>query len=98
MAARRDVKELTSTLETLAVGDRVRAWLRAPRYGDFTVEATVVKGPERGQLMAASWLISAQGKPGKALQELVITASAAKNEFPVVPPAPVIPIDDELAA
>lgn len=98
MAARRDVKDLTATLETLAVGDRVRAGLRSPRYGDFTVEATVVKGPERGQLMAASWMISAQGKPAKALQELVITASAAMNEFPVLQPVPVVPSGEDLAA
>ena len=80
MAARRDVKALAATLEELKAGTNVRAGFRSPRYGDFIISATVVRGLERTQLTAGSWLLSTAGKPSKHLQSLeIITPDTADD-------------------
>lgn len=84
MAARRDVKALATTLEDLKVGANVRAGFRSPRYGDFIITATVIRGLERTQLTAGSWLLSTAGKPSKHLQTLEILTP----ETEVTPEAP----------
>lgn len=82
MAARRDIKALTAGIAGLNEGDRVRAGISHPRYGDFIIEATVVSGSE-SVLTAGSWAIAKNGKPSKHLTELVVLASAGNHEFGV---------------
>lgn len=81
-APRRDIKAITAALEALKAGQRVTAGFRTPRYGDFTVTADAVKGLERGQLTAGSWLLGTSGKPSKHLQslEIVPDSPAAATE------------------
>ncbi|MCC3292931.1 hypothetical protein [Arthrobacter sp. zg-Y1110] len=73
-AVRRDVKAITAVLENLKAGERVRAGFRSPRYGEFTITAAAVKGIERGQLTAGSWLLGTAGKPSKHIQSLEVIA------------------------
>lgn len=82
MAARRDIKALTAGIAGLTEGDRVRAGISHPRYGDFIIEATVVGGSE-SVLTAGSWAISKNGKPSKHLTELVVLASAGKHDYAI---------------
>lgn len=84
MAARRDVKALAATLEELKIGTNVRAGFRSPRYGDFVITAIVVRGLERTQLSAGSWLLSTAGKPSKHLQTLdvLLPEAEATPEIP----------------
>lgn len=86
-AARRDVKALTAAVEPIKKGDRVAATFKAPRYGNFTVEGTVVKavGPEHRQFNIGSWLLSSEGKPSKFLQSVEILAVAGEHEHAIVP-------------
>ena len=79
MAARRDVKALTSTITELAAGDRVRIGVNHPRYGECTVEATVVETDTA--FTAGGWGISKAGKPTRHLTELVVLSSAGNHAF-----------------
>ncbi|MCC3299382.1 hypothetical protein [Arthrobacter caoxuetaonis] len=74
---RRDIKAITAVLENLTAGQKVTAGFRTPRYGDFTITAEAVKGLERGQLTAGSWLLGTSGKPSKHLQSLAVVTDAA---------------------
>ena len=83
MAARRDIKALTAGIAGMTAGDRVRAGISHPRYGNFIIEATVVAGGD-SVLTAGSWAISKNGKPSKHLTELIVLASAGKHDDAVV--------------
>lgn len=95
MASRRDIKTLTAVIAETQEGDRIRAGFSTPRYGEFTVEATVVAGPDQ-TLTVGDWPVAKAGKPSKGLQEIVILASSGKHPYAVgaVPE----PAAEELAA
>jgi hypothetical protein len=85
---RRDTKALTATISELKKGDRVRATFNTPRYGQFTVEGTVLKGGaglDRNQLSVAGWYINLNERATKALHDLSILAVAGKHEFAIPP-------------
>lgn len=87
---KRDTKALTATIAELQKGDRVRATFNHPRYGQFDVEGTVLKGGaglDRGQLSVAGWYINLNARAAKALQDLVILAPAGKHEFAIPKPS-----------
>lgn len=65
------------------VGDRVLATFRTPRQGDFTLEATVVKGLGLGQLIVGSWVISSSGVRSQHLLDIKVLASAGDHEHPI---------------
>lgn len=67
----------------VAVGDRVLATFRTPRQGDFTLEATVVKGLGLGQLIVGSWVISSSGVRSQHLLDIKVLASAGDHEHPI---------------
>ena len=67
----------------VAVGDRVLATFRTPRQGDFTLEATVVKGLGLGQLIVGSWVISSSGVRSRHLLDIKVLAPAGEHEHPV---------------
>lgn len=87
---RRDTKTLTATIAEINKGDRVTAFFNHPRYGQFTVEGTVVKGGaglDRNQLMVGGWYINLNERAAKYLQELTIVATAGKHEFVIPKPS-----------
>jgi hypothetical protein len=87
---RRDTKALTATISEINKGDRVRARFNHPRYGQFTVEGTVVKGGaglDRNQLIVGGWYINLNERAAKYLHELDIIAPAGKHEFAIPKPS-----------
>lgn len=87
---RRDTKALTATIAEINKGDRVSAGFNHPRYGQFTVEGTVIKGGaglDRNQLIVAGWYINLNERAAKYLQELSILAPAGKHEFDIPKPS-----------
>lgn len=87
---KRDTKALTATIAELKKGDRVRATFNHPRYGQFDVEGTVLKGGaglDRGQLSVAGWYINLNARAAKALQDLVVLAVAGEHEFAIPKPS-----------
>lgn len=87
---RRDTKALTATIAEVGKGDRVTAFFKHPRYGEFAVEGTVTKGGaglDRNQLMVGGWYINLNARAAKYLQELIIVAPAGKHEFAIPKPS-----------
>lgn len=87
---RRDTKALTATIAEINKGDRVVAGFNHPRYGQFTVEGTVIKGGaglDRNQLIVAGWYINLNERAAKHLHELSIIAPAGKHEFDIPKPS-----------
>lgn len=87
---RRDTKALTATIAEINKGDRVTAFFKHPRYGEFAVEGTVLKGGaglDRNQLMVGGWYINLNERAAKYLQELIIVAPAGKHEFDIPKPS-----------
>lgn len=67
----------------VSVGDRVQASFRTPRQGDFTLEATVVKGLALDQLVVGSWVISSSGVRSRHLLDITVLAPAGEHEHPI---------------
>jgi hypothetical protein len=87
---RRDTKALTATIAEINKGDRVSAGFNHPRYGQFTVEGTVVKGGaglDRNQLMVGGWYINLNERASKYLHELTIVAPAGQHEYVIPKPS-----------
>ncbi|HEX9227584.1 MAG TPA: hypothetical protein VF885_13150 [Arthrobacter sp.] len=87
---RRDTKALTATIAEINKGDRVVAGFNHPRYGQFTVEGTVIKGGaglDRNQLMVGGWYINLNERAAKHLHELAIIAPAGSHEFAIPKPS-----------
>ncbi|MFB9713972.1 hypothetical protein ACFFPI_07360, partial [Arthrobacter methylotrophus] len=87
---RRDTKALAATIAEINKGDRVTAFFKHPRYGEFGVEGTVIKGgagQDRNQLMVGGWYINIGERAAKHLQELVIVATAGNHEFDIPKPS-----------
>jgi hypothetical protein len=87
---RRDTKALQATIAELKKGDRVTAFFKHPRYGEFAVEGTVLKGGsglDRNQLMVGGWYINLNERAAKYLQELILVAPAGKHEFEIPKPS-----------
>lgn len=87
---RRDTKALTATIAEISKGDRVSAGFNHPRYGQFTIEGTVVKGGaglDRNQLMVGGWYVNLNERAAKYLQDLVIVAPAGQHEFEIPKPS-----------
>lgn len=87
---RRDTKALQTTIAELTKGDRVTAFFNHPRYGQFAVEGTVLKGGaglDRNQLSVGGWYINLNERAAKYLQELIIVAPAGKHEFAIPKPS-----------
>jgi outer membrane biosynthesis protein TonB len=87
---RRDTKALQATIAEINKGDRVTAFFKHPRYGEFAVEGTVTKGGaglDRSQLMVGGWYINLNERAAKYLQELIIVAPAGKHEFDIPKPS-----------
>lgn len=87
---RRDTKALQATIAEINKGDRVTAFFKHPRYGEFAVEGTVLKGGaglDRNQLMVGGWYINLNERAAKYLQELIIVAPAGKHEFDIPKPS-----------
>lgn len=87
---RRDTKALTATIAEITKGDRVTAFFNHPRYGQFAVEGTVLKGGaglDRNQLSVGGWYINLNERAAKYLQELIIVAPAGKHEFAIPKPS-----------
>lgn len=87
---RRDTKALQATIAELKKGDRVTAFFKHPRYGEFAVEGTVLKGGaglDRNQLMVGGWYINLNERAAKYLQELIIVATAGNHEFEIPKPS-----------
>lgn len=83
---RRDTKALAATIAEIKKGDRATAFFKHPRYGEFAVEGTVLKGGaglDRNQLMVGGWYINLNERAAKYLQELIIVAPAGKHEFEI---------------
>ncbi len=83
---RRDTKALQATIAELKKGDRVTAFFKHPRYGEFAVEGTVIQGGaglERNQLTVGGWYLNINDRAAKHLQELVIVATAGNHEFAI---------------
>jgi hypothetical protein len=87
---RRDTKALQATIAELKKGDRVTAFFKHPRYGEFAVEGTVLKGGaglDRNQLMVGGWYINLNERAAKYLQELILVATAGNHEFEIPKPS-----------
>lgn len=87
---RRDTKALAATIAEINKGDRVTAFFKHPRYGEFAVEGTVTKGGaglDRNQLMVGGWYINLNERAAKYLQELIIVAPAGRHEFDIPKPS-----------
>jgi type IV secretory pathway VirB10-like protein len=87
---RRDTKALQSTIAELKKGDRVTAFFKHPRYGEFAVEGTVIQGGaglERNQLTVGGWYLNINDRAAKHLQELVIVATAGNHEYAIPKPS-----------
>jgi hypothetical protein len=87
---RRDTKALAATIAEINKGDRVTAFFKHPRYGEFAVEGTVIKGgagQDRNQLMVGGWYLNINERAAKHLQELVIVATAGNHEFDIPKPS-----------
>lgn len=87
---RRDTKALAATIAELKKGDRVTAFFKHPRYGEFAVEGTVIKGGtglDRNQLIVGGWFINLNARATKYLQELIVVALAGKHEFAIPKPS-----------
>lgn len=87
---RRDTKALAATIAEIKKGDRITAFFKHPRYGEFAVEGTVVKGGaglDRNQLMVGGWYINLNERAAKYVQELIIVAPAGKHEFEIPKPS-----------
>lgn len=87
---RRDTKALQATIAELKKGDRVTAFFKHPRYGEFAVEGTVLKGGaglDRNQLMVGGWYINLNERAAKYLQELIVVATAGNHEFEIPKPS-----------
>lgn len=87
---RRDTKALAATIAELKKGDRVTAFFKHPRYGEFAVEGTVIKGGtglDRNQLIVGGWFINLNARATKYLQELIVVAPAGKHEFAIPKPS-----------
>lgn len=87
---RRDTKALTATIEEIKKGDRVSAVLNHPRYGQFTVEGTVLQGgagQDRDQLLVGGWYLNIGARAAKHLQELTILAPAGQHGFEIPKPS-----------
>ncbi|MBG0738782.1 hypothetical protein IV500_05030 [Paeniglutamicibacter antarcticus] len=87
---RRDTKALAATIAEVKKGDRVTASFKHPRYGDFAVEGTVIKGGagvDNNQLIVGGWYINLNERAGKYLQELIIVAAAGSHEFAIPKPS-----------
>ena len=88
--ARRDTKALTATIAEINKGDRVAAGFNHPRYGQFTVMGTVVKGGaglDRNQLSVGGWYINLNDRAAKHLQALTIVAAAGQHEYAIPKPS-----------
>ncbi|MCU6481324.1 hypothetical protein [Arthrobacter sp. A2-55] len=64
------MKELTETIAALAVGDMMSAEFTTPRYGQITVTGPIRRGLDKKTVSIASFTVSPDGKPTKALQSL----------------------------
>jgi hypothetical protein len=87
---RRDTKALQATIAEIKKGDRVTASFNHPRYGQFAVEGTVLKGGaglDRNQLMVGGWYINLNERAAKYLHELAIVAPAGQHEFVILKPS-----------
>jgi hypothetical protein len=87
---RRDTKALQATIAEINKGDRVTAFFKHPRYGEFAVEGTVLKGGaglDRNQLMVGGWYINLNERAAKYLQELIIVATAGNHAFDIPKPS-----------
>lgn len=88
--SRRDTKALGATIAGIKKGDRVTAFFKHPRYGEFAVEGTVIQGgagQERNQLIVGGWYLNIGERAAKFLQDLVIVATAGNHEFEIPKPS-----------
>lgn len=87
---RRDTKALTATIAEINKGDRVSAGFNHPRYGQFTVMGTVLKGGaglDRNQLSIGGWYLNLNDRAAKYLQTLTIVAPAGQHDFTIPKPS-----------
>lgn len=87
---RRDTKALAAIIAEIKKGDRVTAYFKHPRYGEFAVEGTVLKGGaglDRNQLIVGGWYLNVNERAAKHLQELIVVARAGKHEFDIPKPS-----------
>ena len=82
---KRNLKDVTANLETIKAGDRVSATFRTPRYGEFTIEATVLAGLTFRSLVVGAWILGTAGKPTKNLQSVTRLAAKGKHEMAIIP-------------
>jgi hypothetical protein len=87
---RRDTKALTATIAEINKGDRVSAGFNHPRYGQFTIMGTVLKGGsglDKGQLSVGGWYLNLNERAAKYLQTLNIVATAGNHAFDIPKPS-----------
>ncbi|MCC3299381.1 hypothetical protein [Arthrobacter caoxuetaonis] len=81
-----DVPEPSPVPDTgVKVGDRVHAVFRTLKQGVFDMEATVIAGIGKDQLVVGSWLLFSDGKPSKHLVDVTVIAPAGTHDKAVTP-------------
>lgn len=68
--ARRDIKQLSATIEAAEDGGSVQARLTLARYGNFDLVGIARRSPIVGALLVAGTALDQNGKPTKPLQTL----------------------------
>lgn len=66
-------------------GDRVHAVFSTAKQGVFDMEATVIEGLGKDQLVVGSWLLSSDGTASAHLQEVTVIAEAGSHDKRVAP-------------
>lgn len=82
---RRNVAELTATIEEMQTGDLVVAGFKSKRYGYFKIKGVAIRSADKKSLIVGSWMISTDKKPMQRLVTLSIMAKKGEHDLDIVP-------------